>query len=275
MPDAPTSKSARTLCGASLLVALLLGHIGHVGIAAADPAPPPNEAARAQARALMQEGARQMEDRQYDRAVESFTEAHRLVPSPKVLFNLGIAYLSVARYADALQALEGFLKEATDAPAASQDTARRHIADLRAKVVTLELKSDRPGAELSLDGRSYGAVTFDHPLVIDPGVHALHAQAGADQVDQTFTAEAGQPLTVTLTFTPAPPPIAALPAAAPPPEAGVAMATSATPAPRSLVRRPWFWMAVGGTAAAVVAVILVVTLSHTDYPAVDARVAGP
>ena len=84
-------------------------------------------------------------------------EAYRLVPSPKVLYNLGIAYLSVARYADALAALEQFLAEATDAPAANQDTARRHIADLRAKVVTLELKSDRPGAELGLDGRGLGA----------------------------------------------------------------------------------------------------------------------
>jgi len=232
----------------------------------------------------MQEGARQMEDRQYDKAVESFSEAHRLVPSPKVLYNLGIAYLSVARYADALRALEGFLEEATDAPAASQDTARRHVADLRAKVVALEIKSDRPGAELSLDGRGYGAITFDHPLVIDPGPHALHARAGGETVDQAFTAQPGQAMTITLTFTAAASPALGATAAAGAGALALAPLTAApepaallaaAPSPRPVYRRPWFWVAVGGGAAVAVAVILALTLSRTEYPAVDAKVRVP
>src|SRR5579862_6488660 len=131
MPDAPTSKLLhRVFLGVLLLVTL-----GRSAAAASDEAP--DDPARARAKALMQQGARQMEDRQYDKAVESFTEAYHLVPSPKVQFNLGIAYLSVARYADALQALEGFLKEDPEAPEASQATARRHIEELRTKVVAL------------------------------------------------------------------------------------------------------------------------------------------
>src|SRR5579872_2020314 len=158
MPRASTSKLAQALVGATLLLWGLRG-----SVVAGPVEQTPTEEARAQARALVQEGAHEMDDREYDKAVASFQEAYRLVRSPKVLFNLGIAYLSVARYADALQALEGFLAEATDAPPASQATARRHIEELRAKVVALAIKSDRSGAELMLDGRSYGAVTFDHP----------------------------------------------------------------------------------------------------------------
>ncbi|HEY2731741.1 MAG TPA: hypothetical protein VGK52_17480 [Polyangia bacterium] len=249
----------------------------------AAPVEPAAEPARAHARALMQEGAQQMDDRQYDKAVESFSEAYRLVPSPKVLYNLGIAYLSVARYADALQALEGFLKEETDAPAANQATARRHVDDLRAKVVTLELKSDRPGADLALDGRSLGAVTFDHPLVIDPGPHDLRARAGEDVVEEAFTAQPGQSMALTLTFTAAPngapgPTTAGaqtLALAPPAPAPPALIAAAPAPAPRPVYRRPWFWAAVGGGAAVAAAVILVLALSRTEYPAVDAKVAGP
>ena len=245
------------------------------GAAAAEPEEPPSsDSARAEARALMQQGARQMDDRQYDKAVDSFSEAYRLVPSPKVLFNLGIAYLSVARYADALQALEGFLKEATDAPAASQATARRHVADLRVKVVTLELKSDRPGAQLTIDGRDYGAVTFDHPLTIDPGAHELRARNGLETAAQTFTAQPGQSMTVTLTFT-SPPPVATSVPAAPAPPPPDLLATSPAARARPVYARPWFWVAVGGGAALAVAVLLAVTLSRTEYPSPDANVKGP
>ena len=212
-----------------------------------------------------------MDDRQYDKAVASFAEAYRLVRSPKVLFDLGIAYLSVARYADALQALQGFLDEATDAPAASQATARRHIEELRAKVVTLAIKSDRPGAELTLDGRDYGAVTFDHALTIDPGPHQLRARAGDETVEQAFTAEPGQAMTVTLTFTPAAPaPVVLAPIAAAPPPVALVTAPIARP---PVYRRPWFWMAVGGAAAVAAAVILTLALSKTEYPSADAQVS--
>jgi hypothetical protein len=267
MPHAPTSKLLQRV----FLGALLLVTLGRAAAAAPDEAP--DEPARARAKALMQQGARQMEDRQYDKAVESFTEAYRLVPSPKVQFNLGIAYLSVARYADALQSLEGFLKEDPEAPEASQATARRHIADLRTKVVALSIKSDRPGAALSLDGRSYGPVMFDQPLTIDPGIHALHAVAGSDTVDQTFTAEPGQAMTVTLTFTAAASaPVVLTPiAAAAPPAALVTTGPVGARAP--VYRRPWFWVAVGGAAAVAAAVILTLALSKTEYPAADAQVS--
>jgi hypothetical protein len=277
MPKGSTSKHARVPFW-TLLLSMALG-----GPVIAAPVEPAAEPARAHARALMQEGAQQMDDRQYDKAVESFSEAYRLVPSPKVLYNLGIAYLSVARYADALQALEGFLKEETDAPAANQATARRHVDDLRAKVVTLELKSDRPGADLALDGRSLGAVTFDHPLVIDPGPHDLRARAGEDVVEEAFTAQPGQSMALTLTFTAAPngapgPTTAGaqtLALAPPAPAPPALIAAAPAPAPRPVYRRPWFWAAVGGGAAVAAAVILVLALSRTEYPAVDAKVAGP
>jgi tetratricopeptide (TPR) repeat protein len=228
------------------------------------------DAARVKAKALLQEGARFMDERQYDRAVESFREAYRLVPSPKVLYNLGVAYLSVARYADALDALERFLAEATDAPVANQETARRHIADLRAKVSTLSLTSDRPRGELLLDGRSLGEIALTGDVTIDAGPHDLRVVADGKVVDQRLTASPGERVAVTLTFErPAQAPAAPPPATASP--AGLTL-TAAPAEERPLLRRPWFWAAAGGAVAAAAAVILVIALSRTEYPVPDQTV---
>jgi tetratricopeptide (TPR) repeat protein len=254
------------------LFAAVLGCVLTAGIGAASAQPneaPAGDAARSRARALLQEGAAFMDVRQYDRAVESFREAYRLVPSPKVLYNLGVAYLSVARYADALAALERFLAEATDAPEANRETARRHVADLRGKVATLVITSDRPLAELVLDGRSLGEVALDQALTIDAGPHDLRAVSNGRAVDQRLTAPAGGRVTVTLAFE-APPPAAPAPVKAP-----ALTLTAAPEAPPPLTRKPWFWVAAGGAIALVATVVLVVALSGSEYPTPDATVGGP
>jgi len=257
---------------AALSCALVLGAFGGDARGAQGQPEPGAEATRVKAKALLQEGARFMDERQYDRAVESFREAYRLVPSPKVLYNLGVAYLSVARYADALAALERFLAEAPDAPAANLETARRHVADLRAKVSTVTFTSDRPRAELVLDGRSLGDTALDHDLTIDAGPHDLRAIAGGRVVDQRLTAPAGGPVTIALMFD-APArvdaPSLAMPASA------AAPGLTLTAAPRPLARRPWFWVAVGGAAAVATTVVLVLALSKTEYPVADRTVSAP
>jgi len=262
----------RVLFAAALACAVAAG----AGAARAQvPAELGGDAARARARALLQEGAAFMDERQYDRAVERFGEAYRLVPSPKVLYNLGVAYLSVARYADALAALEQFLAEATDAPEANRETARRHVADLRGKVTTLALTSDRPRAELVLDGRSLGEVALDRDLTIDAGPHDLRAVSNGRVVEQRLTAPAGGRVAVTLAFDgPVPgvvPPAAVAPVAEPP---GLAL-SGAPEETRPLTRRPWFWVAAGGALAIVATVVLVVALSGSEYPTPDATVPGP
>jgi hypothetical protein len=244
-------------------------------VARADTTPPTDDV-RAQARALVQEGARAMEAGRSDEAVERFSEAYRLVPSPKILFDLGVVYASVARNADALRAFEGFLREAADAPASSRAAARHHIDDLRAKVVELHITSDRPTADVTLDGRSLGPVTFDQPLLIDPGAHDLAARDGSEVARRAFTAEAGAPVELALTFS------TSMPAAPPPsPSAALSVAPSATledvrPSREPPIhRRRWLWAVLGAGAAVAVAAALAVALSRTEYPAVDQKVMGP
>jgi hypothetical protein len=269
------------LCVDPLLAAVLAcGLILTPGAAHAEPAEP-----RARAKALLREGARYMEDRRYDKALETFQEAYALVPSPKIQFNLGIAYLSLARYTEALSAFEQFLKDAREAPASSHATARRHIADLRAKVATVEISGDRQTVDIAIDGRSRGSASVGQELTVDPGRHELHATAGGKSVHLHFSIEAGQRQVVSLIFDPPPPPLTTpLPSTTAPPAAAPAPALLATTAEassqptvarRPLHRRPWFWVAAGGVLAAATTVILVLALGRTEYPAVDARVPGP
>jgi hypothetical protein len=265
-----------------LVVVLVAELCVQVGTFAAEPAK--SAESRERARALMLQGAQQMDDRRYDQAVESFSAAYALVQSPKVLYNLGIAYLSVARYADALRAFEGFLAEAPDAPAAKRDTARRHLVDLRKKIASLDIESDRSGAELTMDGRSLGTVTFDHRLAVDPGSHELRARDGSDTVERTFTVAAGEARSVTLIFaraisvrsTPEPPKSLLQPTPAPPVLSGSLVAPAQeVRGPRPTRQRPWFWVAVGGGVAVAVAVALALTLKRNDYPSADTRIPGP
>ena len=79
-------------------------------------------------------------------ALDRFEEAYALVPSPKIHYDFGLAYLGLGRDADALSAFERFLAEAPDAPADKRDKAARYVAELRARVGTV---GDAPG----VDGR--------------------------------------------------------------------------------------------------------------------------
>src|SRR3954454_13220068 len=74
---------------------------------------------KAQARALLVEGGGLLQSGDYAEALVRFEKAFALVPSPKIQYNLGLAYLGLARPADALQAFEVFVAGAADAPAAN------------------------------------------------------------------------------------------------------------------------------------------------------------
>jgi hypothetical protein len=266
--------------------------------AAKTPAQAPPDV-RAKATALLREGARMMDEGRYSKALDSFQEAYRLVPSPKVLFNLGVAYTSLSRHAEAVDAFEGFLRQAPDAPPSSRDAARRHVAELRSKVATLALVSDRASGRISVDGRDLGTVPFNRELTVDPGQHQVRATAGDKSVESRVDVAAGSRTALTLTFdepmaapVAVPPPPAAgqatappgLAVVAPPPAAALVVTAPAqmtvTESPgisatsRPLYRRPWVWIA-GGGVIAVAAVVLAVSLSGTEYPTADRTIGGP
>src|SRR2546429_264639 len=87
------------------------------GLCLSAPARAQTSEARERARALLAEGAKLFDDGDYEGALGKFEAAHRLVPSPKLYFNIGQAQRSLARDVEALEAFETFVAEAHDAPA--------------------------------------------------------------------------------------------------------------------------------------------------------------
>jgi len=162
-------------------------------IAMAGPARAEDENAKAQAKSKLEQGARLLESGDYAQALDRFQEAYRLVPSPKIFFNLGLAETGLARYPDALRSFERFVGEAHNATAANLAEAREQIAMLQKRVATIDVQCAESGLEIVIDGRSQGRTPLGAGIYLDPGAHQLVAQgaAGTPPRVQAFTAAAG------------------------------------------------------------------------------------
>jgi hypothetical protein len=152
---------------------------------------PAAEAARVEARRSLEEGARRFEEGDYAGALSRFEEAYRHFPSPRFFYNIGQAQRHLAREVEALESFERFLKEAPDAPATALEGAERGVAELRGRVGTLEVNATVAGAEVTVDGRSFG-LTPRAPIRVAPGLHEMVvAKTGHEPFSDRFEVEPG------------------------------------------------------------------------------------
>jgi hypothetical protein len=180
-------------------------------VTAAIPLPAWGQDKRAKARALVAEAKKLIEAGEYGDALDRIEKAYALVPSPKIQYNFGVAYNGLDRPADAVRAFQKFLAEAGDAPPANVAKARDYLATLNKKVGTLELEGDMAGAEVSVDGRSFGAAT---KVLVDPGPHQVTVEkTGRPPFFNRLTVAAGDRVRIAVRF-PEPTPVIAAP---PPP----------------------------------------------------------
>jgi len=168
---------------------------------------------RAEAKAKLERGAQLLREGEFAQALAQFKEAYDLVPSPKIFFNFGIAYAGLSRYSEALESFERFTDEAKGASPGNLADARQQIETLNGKVEKVQVSSDRDGAEVSIDGRSYGLTPLAHPIYVDPGSHQLIVQDHDRPLIENFTAFAGKEGTLVMRFN------------APPAESGPAAGT--------------------------------------------------
>ena len=115
-----------------LVVALALA-LGGAPVQAASPAP--DTTTRELARAKLVHGVELLKRGAPAGALAAFQEAYALVPSPKIKYDFGLAYLGLRRDADALSAFEQFLAEAPDAPADKRRRAEQYRETLRARLI--------------------------------------------------------------------------------------------------------------------------------------------
>jgi hypothetical protein len=220
-------------CGSRVLVILCLTLVVRVAVAQ-------SPADRASATALQAEGLKLLDAGDAASALQKFTSAYALVPSPKVLFNMGRAHVELGHQAEAYQCFDQFLAEATNVPPESRGEAERMRSQLRPRLAFIDVVGP-PAAVLTVDGRRRGILPLARPLALEPGARGIRVEADGKVVtDKRLDLTEGSTLrlVVEVTAPPAPPPMVVAARAAPPPPS--------TPSPFG---RWWFW-----TAAAVVVV---------------------
>jgi hypothetical protein len=217
--------------------------------------------ARAEAAGLQSEGLKALDRGDAAAGLEKFRAAYALVPSPKVLFNMGRAYAELGRQVEAFECYDRFLGEATNVPPASLVDAEHMRSTLRAKLGFLEVTGPA-GATISVDGARQGVLPLPRPIPVAPGRRAVRVQSDDSLLnDRTLDVAAGNVtrlvVAVRLKAVPAPVPTAG-PRGYPwsPSVAGTA-SRKAEGSP-SLFQRWWFWPSVAtvvlaGVAAGVLA----------------------
>jgi len=214
--------------------------------------------AKARAQALLSEGTTAYGHGDYAAALDKFTAAYKVFPSPKLWFNIGQANRDLGRPVEAVEAFDRFLTEAQvgDAPPETLTEARRSAAELKTKLGQLQVTCPTDGAEITVDGKQVGSAPLGNMIWTTPGRHQVAAQlAGFSPAIEDVVAVAGQAVSVDLDLRPID-----LRAANQTAETTLVGGGAAEPQgdETPLYRRAWFWIAVGAAvgAGAAVAVIL-------------------
>jgi hypothetical protein len=206
-----------------------------------------SEGERKQATALQAEGLRLMQKGDNKAALAKFQEAYRLVPSPKIMFNMGRAHRNLGADIEALGEFERFLDESPYAPKESRDEAERAVESLRMRLAYIEVQAD-DGAQVSIDSKDAGMAPLAKPVVVLPGPHEVHVEKpGMTPETRSVSPIAGQKVRVSVRLASAPPaqppapPVPVSPSGPNPeglPSAMPAPAPGTPPPPPAMIRQP-------------------------------------
>jgi hypothetical protein len=211
---------------------------------------------REMAKALQVEGLKLLDHGDAGRALEKFTAAYSLVPSPRVLFNLGRAHFELGQGAEAYECFDQFLAEAENVPPKSRADAELMRSQLRTNVALLQVAGPA-GAVVSIDRRNRGRLPLERPLAVAPGTRTVTVQSDEKILSekQLHLVEATTTRLV-VEIAPAPAPAVALTTTVVPPSPSPPALVSTPPAPvrpadqRSILGRWWFWAAATAVIAA-------------------------
>ena len=142
-------------------------------------APPPSQRdaqAKARAQGLLSEGTAAYGRGDYAAALDKFTAAYKIFPSPKLWFNIGQANRDLGRPVEAVEAFDRFLRDAGDAPPETLAEARRSAAELKTKLGQIQVSCAVDGTEITVDGKQVGSTPLGEMLWTTPGRHQVAAQ---------------------------------------------------------------------------------------------------
>jgi hypothetical protein len=150
---------------------------------------------RAEARKSYAEAEAKFQSGDYEAAFSSYKAANDAVPAPQTLYKMAVCLDKLDKTQDAITAYGAFL---SSTPPASMDAkvseSQTRVADLRKKApVIVKVKSDPPGASVSVDGVAQtGVAPLD--VKVTPGAHKFRVTSpGYDAYEKDLTLEPGAP----------------------------------------------------------------------------------
>ena len=271
--------TAKVLAGFFFLVGGLTNGAVPAAFAQAQPA------SSKEADRLGKEGEKLLEKHDAQGAIEPLSKAYGMSSNPRYLLPLGLAYAEAERPLDALDALGRYLKDAPAVPDAKRKEIGARFAVMLDQVAALvTLDASRQNAPVKIDGRPVGNTPIQTPLRMMPGKHEIVMQPAPTDPSSgakvTIEVKPGERRTVKLEPGPASrflEPQAQNDAPTTPAVTPVAGSHGETP----IYKKGWFWTAVGGGAAAVLAIGLGAGLgtrgssNGSDFPSVSTWPGGP
>jgi hypothetical protein len=162
------------------------------------------DAAKVASRALLRQGNERLDKGQYEQALDKFRQAYERFPSPKLFFGEGQALAGLGRNVEALSTFQRFLAEARDAGPEHQAEARQQLELLLQKVGRIQVRCNREGALVRVDGKEQGTTPLPGPIVVEPGEHKLHLEWEGEYKASVLAVVAGATLPADVTFEPKP-----------------------------------------------------------------------
>lgn len=168
----------------------------------------------------------------YHAAFDAYRAAWSLKQTFDIACNLGRTEVELALARDAAEHLDFCLRTFSVSSRGEVRDANKRFRELfarvRREVAALSVDAHPAGAEISVDGASYGLAPLKYDLFLDPGEHRVRARlSGFQDQERVVIAEAGGAVKVSMTLEHATPAIAATPVVAapreeaPPPSHGI------------------------------------------------------
>ena len=176
-----------------------------LAIAAGPSAARADSAANARAEAKRHDRATELnKDGQVAEAVIELKRCYELAPHHTVLYDLGEAYITLAKPVEAVWALRRYLEEGGTAIKPSRRAeVELEIARQKARIATLEIRGLPGGARVRVDGVEVGTAPLGRLISVGIGDHAVSATAeGYDPAEVQVTVAGEDRRTIALTMKP-------------------------------------------------------------------------
>jgi tetratricopeptide (TPR) repeat protein len=130
----------------------------------------------------------------FEAALEEFNQAYAASPHFSVLYNIGQADIALGRPVGAIEMLGRYLDEGGDQiPSERRRQVSTQIATLEARLAHLSIRTDHPGIQIAVDGRTVGRTPLAGAIDVAAGQHEIAASYdGAQKTSRTVAIAAAE-----------------------------------------------------------------------------------